>query len=401
MIKRVPSDQIAVGMYIHDINCGWMAHPFLLSQFKITKQSEIDKIIEYGIRAVYIDTALGLDAPGAQSQADVHAELDRELINVARNVEKPKPAVSLGEELVVAKLVLSEARDVVHDILADVRIGRQVELERIAPVADKIIQSVLRNPGALTSLGRVKQKDSYTFEHSVNVGVLLVAFCQHVGMDREVVRDAAIGGLLHDIGKMKTPNDILNKPGKLSEDEFNVMRQHVADGIGILRRIPGISPISMAIVSQHHEHVDGEGYPAHLKGTDISQLGQMAAIVDVYDALTSIRVYHQAMEPTEALRKIFEWSEFHFNSDLVQQFIQCIGIYPVGTLVRLESGLIAVVIEECADNLLHPTVRVVYDGKHHCAVVPRDIELSASAAADHIVANESALKWKINPRQYM
>lgn len=401
MIKRIPSDQIEVGMYIHDINCGWMAHPFLLSRFKITKQSEIEKIIEYGIRAVYIDTSLGLDAPGAQTQAEVHAELDRGMRGITRTTEKPIPHISVGQEMAAAKRVLSEARGVVRDILTDARLGRQVELERIAPVAEGIIDSVLRNPGALTSLGRVKHKDNYTFEHSVNVAVLLVNFCQHLDMDVEVVRDAAIGGLLHDIGKMKTPDNILNKPGKLSDEEFTVMRQHVVDGIEILRRTPGISPISMSIVSQHHEHIDGNGYPAHLKGVDISQLGQMAAIVDVYDALTSLRVYHQPMEPTEALRKLFEWSKVHFNLELVEQYIQCIGIYPVGTLVRLESGLIGVVIEECPHNLLRPTVRVVHDSKNDCSIVPRDIDLSAADDSHRIVAYESTVKSKIDPRLYM
>lgn len=148
-----------------------MAHPFLVSQFKLTQVSEIEKIIQYGIRAVYIDTARGLDAPGATTQSEVNAELDRAIAPVLAKAEKPVPHIPLSDELVVAKRVLLEARGVVQDILSDVRLGRQVEMERLDPVVDKIIQSVLRNPGALTSLGRVKQKDHYTFQHSVNVGV--------------------------------------------------------------------------------------------------------------------------------------------------------------------------------------------------------------------------------------
>jgi putative nucleotidyltransferase with HDIG domain len=297
--------------------------------------------------------------------------------------------------------VFSDAQERVRDILLDARMGRQVELQKVEPVVERILQSVLRNPGALTSLGRVKQKDNYTFQHSVNVGVLLVNFCQHLGMDAAIIRDAAVGGLLHDIGKMKTPDTILNKPGKLSDQEFLVMRGHVTSGVEILRDVAGLSAVALEIVAQHHEHVDGGGYPIGLKGDAISQLGQMAAIVDVYDALTSIRIYHEAMEPTQALRKLFEWSKFHFNPDLVQRFIQCIGIYPVGTLVRLESGLIGLVVEESAHNLLRPTVRIVYDSRRDVRVTPRDLDLAAPHVTDQIVSHESASRWKIDPADYV
>ena len=401
MIKRLSSDQIQAGMYIHDLDCAWMAHPFLANQFKLTQQSEIDKIRAYGIRSVYIDTDRGLDFLDAPTVAQVHAEADRALRQVFRSADKPLPRVTVSEEMVVARQVLLETRHVVHDLLNDVRLGRQVELEKIEPVVDKIIQSVLRNSGALTSLGRVKQKDNYTFEHSVNVGVLLVNFCQFLGLDAALVRAAAIGGLLHDIGKMKTPDAILNKPGKLTDAEFVIMREHVSQGLAILRLTPGISEVSMAVVAQHHEHMDGGGYPEGLKGDEISQIGQMAAIVDVYDALTSLRVYHPPMEPAEALRKLFEWSQFHFNGELVQQFIQCVGIYPVGTVVRLASGLVGVVVEESTRNLLHPKVRVVHDSHRDCRIVPRDIDLAAPGAVDHIVSHESAARWKIDPRVYL
>jgi putative nucleotidyltransferase with HDIG domain len=401
MIKRIQSDQLVLGMFIHDLDCGWMAHPFLVNQFSLTHHSEIEKIIQYGIRSVYIDTVRGLDAPGAPTEAEISEQLDLALAPVLQSAKKHAPRTALSDELVIAKRVLTEAQDVVQDILSDVRMGRQVELERIEPVVEKMIGSVLRNPGALSSLGRVKQKDRYTFQHSVNVGVLLVNFCQHLGLDNNLMRDAAIGGLLHDIGKMKTPDTILNKPGKLSDQEFAVMREHVTQGVNILSKVPGISAVSMAVASQHHEHMDGGGYPEGLKGSEITQLGQMAAIVDVYDALTSIRVYHSAMEPTQALRKLFEWSPRHFNIDLVQRFIQCIGIYPVGTLVRLDSDFIAVVIEESTTNLLRPVVRIVHNGKKNHPITPRDVDLAKPSVTDRIVGNESAEKWKINIRLYV
>jgi len=401
MIKRVPTDLLEPGMFIHDLNCGWLAHPFVLSQFKLANQAEIDKIAGYGIKEVYIDTTLGSDVPGAQTQAEIHEELDRKMVDVVKETEKPISHTSVDEELVYAKLVFSEANQVIHDIMSDVRFGKQIELEKIEPVVENMTLSVLRNSGALTSLARVKQKDNYTFQHSVSVGVLLINFCQHLGLGREIIQQAAVGGLLHDIGKMKTPIGVLNKPAKLSDEELLIMKQHVMHGIAILQNTTGVTPLSLSIAAQHHERVDGSGYPARLKGNEISQFGQMAAIVDVYDAITSNRIYHQAMEPTAALRKLLEWSKFHFNEELVQHFIRCIGIYPVGTLVSLESGLLGVVIEEGTQNLLHPIVRVVYDSRKDSPLPPYEIDLSQASAKDRIVGHESPAKWKIDTQQFL
>ena len=400
MIKRVATDQLKPGMYIHDLNCGWLSHPFVLNQFKIVLQQEIDKIAGFGIKEVYIDTELGINVPGAQTQAEIRQELHQQMLNVVEQVEKPVNHTSLDKEMVYARQVLSEANSVIHSVMSDARFGKQIELEKIDPVVEKMTLSVLRNPGALSSLGLVKQKDTYTFQHSVSVGVLLINFCQHLHLGKDIIQQAALGGLLHDIGKMKVPNDILNKLAKLSEKEFMVMQQHVAYGVEILRQTVGISPVSLEIAAQHHERFDGSGYPNKLKSNAISQLGQMAAIVDVYDAITSTRIYHDPMEPTDALRKLLEWSKFHFNEELVQHFIRCIGIYPVSTLVRLESGLLGVVIEEGRQKLLCPIVRAIYDSKKNCAITPHDIDLSQSFAHDRIVGHESAEKRGINARKY-
>jgi putative nucleotidyltransferase with HDIG domain len=323
-------------------------------------------------------------------------DLDLELPPQPPAPGPPVQAKSLSEELVVAKVVLAEASALMTDVMADVRMGRMVELERMEPVVEKMIQSVLRNPGALSCLGRVRQKDHYTFEHSVNVSVLLVNFCHHMGLDRRTIRDAAIGGLLHDVGKVHTPDAILNKPGPLSDEEFAQIRAHVDYGVDIVGGIEGISDMSLTIVAQHHEHMDGGGYPIGLKGNQIAQLGQMAAIVDVYEALTSNRAYRPAMEPSQALQRIFGWSKQQFNNELVQRFIQCVGIYPVGTLVLLDSGMLAIVTEANPANLLRPMVRVVLDSRRDMVVTPRDLNLAKSTVKERIVSSESAAKWKIN-----
>jgi putative nucleotidyltransferase with HDIG domain len=288
-----------------------------------------------------------------------------------------------------------------NDVMADVRMGRMVELERMQPVVENIVQSVLRNPGALSCLGRMRQKDHYTFAHSVNVSVLLVNFCHHMGLDRRTIHAAAIGGLLHDVGKVNIADAILNKAGPLNEEEFALIRTHVDQGVDIAAAIEGISDLSLTVVAQHHEHADGSGYPVGLKGNQIAPLGQMAAIVDVYEALTSDRAYRPAIEPSQALQNIFGWSTQQFNPELVQRFIQCVGIYPVGTLVLLDSGMVAIVTEANRSNLLRPVVRVVLDSRRDQIVTPRDMNLAKPSVRERIVSSESAAKWKINVGLYL
>ena len=377
-----------------------MAHPFLVNQFRITQQGEIDKITEHGIRKVSIDTERGLDLPSDSSHYAVAADVDLDL-DLPPSPEPPVKPKSLSEELAVAQAVLTEASALMADVMADVRMGRMVELERMEPVVEKMIQSVLRNPGALTCLGRVRQKDHYTFEHSINVSALLVNFCHHMGMDRRTIRAAAIGGLLHDVGKVSTPDAILNKTGPLTDEEFSQIRAHVGHGVDIAADIEGISDLSLTIVAQHHEHMDGGGYPAGLKGDQIAPLGQMAAIVDVYEALTSTRAYRPAMEPSQALQRIFGWTKQQFNNELVQRFIQCVGIYPVGTLVLLDNGMVAIVTETNPSNLLLPLVRVVLDSRRDMVVTPRDLNLAKPLVKERIVSSESAAKWKINVSRYL
>ena len=398
-IKRVKVDELRTGMYIHDLNCGWLQHGFLRQQFLVRNPGQIQKMKVQGLHEVYIDTSLGEDLPEAPTQAKIEQTLEQKIKESA-----PGPAaltlaqVSHRVESIAAKRILGEATGVMDGLLQDVRLGKQVDAAKAAPLVKEINASVLRNPGALLSLCRIKEADTYTFQHSVSICALLVAFSNALGMDVATVHEAGLGGLLHDVGKMKIPTEILSKPGRLTEAEYSEMKTHALLSQELLSEVPGISPLVIQIAGEHHEKMGGAGYPRALPGAEISQLGRMAAIVDVYDALTSSRVYHKAMEPTEVLKKLLEWSGAHLDGDLVEQFIRTLGIYPVGSLIRLSGGRLAVVVEQGQD-LLHPTVRTVFDSVRMIALQPHELHLSAET--EQIVDYEDPQEWGLNAMAYL
>jgi HD-GYP domain-containing protein (c-di-GMP phosphodiesterase class II) len=401
MIKKIAIEQLKIGMYVHDLNCDWLDHGFIRNHFLLKKEADFARIQQLSIRDLYIDTDKGLDAAPAPSASDVEAELEQELAQLkVASVEQPVP---LTAERGRARQIHQEAIGVVSGLMEEARLGQQINLEHANPVVHEMVGSIFRNQNALLALSRIRQVGRYTFEHSVNVAVLMVAFARALDLERELIHDIGLGALLHDMGKVLVPPEILNKPGSLTDTEFAVMRDHVVYTGDILTQVPGLPPIALAVALEHHERVDGSGYPYHKANAEISLYGQMASIADVYDALTTDRVYHKALEPHQALRKLLEWSNHHFDPILVQKFIRCVGIYPVGTLVRLHSGRIGVVVETGRQGLLHPVVRVVMDAKRRTFLAAQDVDLSKLGAGseEKIVAAEVPAQWGIDPVQVL
>jgi putative nucleotidyltransferase with HDIG domain len=398
-IKRVQVADLKEGMYIHDLNCGWLQHGFLRQQFLLRQPSQIQKMKDQGMDAVYIDTTRGDDVADAPTREEIDQKLEQQLKeSVAAGAVGLHARVSQKEESAAAKKILGEASGVVNGLLHDVRMGKQLDPVKAKPLVRAMRDSVLRNPGALISLSRIKAADTYTFQHSVSICALLVSFSHSLGLDAASVEEAGLGGLLHDVGKMKVPNEVLNKPGRLTEEEFNVMKSHATWSRDLLSVVPGISEMVIQIAGEHHEKMAGGGYPRGISGDEISKIGRMTAIVDVYDALTSNRVYHKGMEPSETLKKLLEWSGSHLDGDLVQQFIRTLGIYPVGSLVRLSSGHLAVVVEQDED-LLRPVVRVIFDVGRKMRLVPRDLHLAKST--EQILDYEEPAEWKLDPASFL
>lgn len=405
MIKKIQVGQLIKGMYVHDFNCGWLNHPFLTNSMLVSSDEIIKKILDYGIREIYIDTTKGYDVAGAPTQEEVREEIQAEIIRVAKEKKTVSDPVPIRAEITRARQIRKEAKKTIRNIMEDIKFGKQIETEKVGHVVDDMIDSVFRNQDALISLGRLKDRHEYTYMHSVSVCILMLAFGKHLGFDHQTLREIGSGAMLHDIGKMIVSQSLLNKEEILTEDELKMMKKHVEYSRTLLEQTKGISENAIVMAAQHHERVDGTGYPLGLKGNDISLYSKAIAIVDVYDAMTSKRCYQDRFLPTEVLRKLFEWSSHHYDRDLVQQFVRCVGIYPVGTLVRLESGRLGVVIKHGETNLLQPVVRIVYDLKNRGFLrTPLDMDLarpSVKSGPDRIVSYESPEKYRIQPELYL
>jgi putative nucleotidyltransferase with HDIG domain len=404
MIKKIKVEQLKPGVFVHDFNCGWLHHPFLADRTKLKTDKDIDKVIKYGIRELYIDTEKGLDVDDAPTQRETRQEIQAEIEKLSAQPAKRGDRSSFKDEIDRAKQLIGEVKEATKKLMHDIRLGKRMDIQQVEGLVDRMTDSVLNDKDALVSLLRIKNVDEYTYLHSMAVSALCISFTQGLGFDAAQVKQIGIGGLLHDIGKMRVPNEILNKPGPLTEKEFEIMKQHVKAGEAVLREYTSLDERCTCVTAHHHERLDGTGYPEGLKGDEISLAGQIAAIVDIYDALSSERCYKKAMYPTVALSKLFEWSQSYLKRDLVEKFIAHLGIYPIGTLVRLENHFVGVVVDHGKEDLLHPVVRAVVDARKAKPITPIDIDLARqfSAGQTHgIVACESPEKWKIRPEDYL
>lgn len=366
MVKTINTSELLVGMYIDDFGVNWKDHPFFRSSLLVEDEKTIHRIASAGIRQVRINTLKGRDVPAARPTEPLPPPPDP---GRRATPDKTSGVVEIDR----ARSLYRETTNVVRNLMSAARSGH-VDIDQLYSPAERMVQSAFRNPNALSGISRIKTKDEYTFMHCVGVSALLISFGMELDLPEQHLLELAVGGLIHDIGKTLVPQDILNKPGSLSEEEFDKMKDHVSYSRDLLLGHDDIPQIALDVALLHHERMDGQGYPVGAEGEQISQIGRMSAIVDVYDALTSVRVYKEAWEPTLAMKKLFEWSPEKFDRELVQRFIRCIGIYPVSTVVALESGRVGIVIDQ-TDDLTRPILRVVYNRKHGRFESPRDINL--------------------------
>jgi HD-GYP domain-containing protein (c-di-GMP phosphodiesterase class II) len=399
MLKKINVRDVRSGMFVHELCGSWMDHPFWKKAFLLAENEDLKTLKTCGIQEIWIDTDKGLDvgadaviSTDAEEKAKVEAELSKIAKEPARVARIP-----LDEELDRARKLQAKSRAAVTSMFQEARMGNAIKVSEAGPLVDEISASITRNPEAFLNLSRLKTKDDYTYMHSIAVCALMIALGKQLGLTGAELKDAGLAGLLHDVGKMQIPEDVLNKPGKLTDEEFDIVKQHPRKGWDLLQGSPDITAVALDVCLHHHERVDGTGYPERISGEPLSLFARMGAVCDVYDALTSNRCYKHGWEPAETIRKMAEWRNGHFDERIFQAFVKTIGIYPSGTLVRLKSGRLAIVIEQTEKSLLTPIVKSFFSTKSNEPFLPELIDLSKSQ--ESIVSAEDPLKWGFDLKQ--
>ncbi len=394
MLKRIAVKDIQLGMFICEFCGSWMEHPFGKTKFLLTDEKDLQAIQASGIKELWIDVIQGTDIanviPGKTAE-EVDRETDALLMEADKVQNKEK--VSLEEEIQTAAKLCAKAKEAVIEMFSDARMGKAIQVEQARALVEDISNSVLRQPHALISLARLKTADEYTYMHSIAVCALMIALARQLNLDENMVREAGFAGLLHDIGKIGIPLKVLNKPGKLTDSEFAIVKSHPEVGAKILIDSYDVSPMVLDVCLHHHEKMDGTGYPHGLKGDTISMFARMGAVCDVYDAITSNRPYKKGWAPADSIRKMAEWSKGHFDEIVFQAFVKTVGIYPIGSLVRLESGRLAVVVEQNESSLLSPRVKVFYSAKNKMPILQETLDLAQLVGKEKIIGRESPDDW--------
>jgi len=390
--KQISVEELELGMYVSELDRPWTDTPFLFQGFILSDDDELETIKKF-CKTVIIDLEKGSDVPdsgepkggptGAASRAG------SVLANIKRKVQYEEK-VSVQGELPAARVAQSKTEAVVRDMFRALQAGKALDASRVKEAVTSITDSVVRNPDAMLLLAKLKEKGGHTLDRAFGVSVYMITFGRFLQLPRKQLDLLGMAGLLQDIGKTRVPEEILNKEDSLSESEQAICRAHVAHSVEILKETVGLPAELPGLVSLHHERYDGSGYPQGLKGTQIGLFGSIAGLVDCFDVLTYPRPYHEALSPSNALSMLYTWRGTQFDGPLVEQFIQCIGIFPVGALVELNSGDIGIVIAQNLVRRLQPRVMVVIDAKGNRLIPQLIIDL----ARDPKMADETPYRIK-------
>ncbi|MBN2970694.1 HD-GYP domain-containing protein [Roseomonas aeriglobus] len=396
---RVEIERLRPGVFIESIEGSWLSSPFWKKRFLLESVSDIDRLRAAGISGVTIDTTKGLGPAPLPVAGPVEDILDdRTVLPIAPAIEtEPAPIVRRRRrsaarvtEIDRAQETVQKSKEAVTAMFGEARMGQAIKVEAVEPLVDEIAASVARDPSAMIKVTRLKHKNEYTYLHSVAVCALMINLARHIGLPEEDHRAIGMAGLLHDIGKMAIPEDVLEKPGRLDDDEVVVVRSHPEKGHAILIDSPEVSAMALDVCLHHHERVDGKGYPFGLTADQLNLHARMGAICDVYDAITSNRPYKRAWSANDSLARMLQW-EGHFDEDLLDAFIASIGIQPTGGLVRLQSNRLGIVLEGNLDEPTRPLVRAFYDIPTQRFVEQEDIV--TASADDRIIRAEKAPYW--------
>ncbi|MCS0028028.1 HD-GYP domain-containing protein [Vibrio alginolyticus] len=360
---KIALADVGVGMFVTAIEHNKRVN--LANAGRISSPEGIKKLTASGVKYVWVDQTLS-------SQKCVFKPVDESIVAVEEEREPKSSDFSKVQRAYRsrdvqhkrAKKLIAEAKDLAQKLLNQTFEGKIIEVDEVEAWADDVIESVFIDSDALQCVSALRKKDSYLLEHSVNVACLLVSFGKYLGLDKQTLKQLAIGGIIHDVGKIKVDDKILHKPAKLTPEEFEHMKLHQVFAGEIILHVKGLSDVSCDVCLMHHEKLDGNGYPRGLKGDEIPIHGRMSCIVDIYDALTADRCYKKGMSSAEAFKILLSLTPFHLDADLVYKFINCVGMYPVGSIVELSDGRVGIVWSSNDSQALKPEVKCFYSRKY-------------------------------------
>lgn len=405
MRRQIRPEDVRLGMYVCGFGGSWFSHPFWRAKFVVETAQDLARIHESGVAHVIIDDALGLGGVGEAGPAQPPSSPSQPLAIQPPRIRKSSGSTAARarehwdevekardrEDRQRARALVTKSMKVLRGAFADVRLGRAIRMDDVSEIVDEVVGTVERGPRTLLEVLRLKQKSEYTYLHSVAVCTLMVNAARHMGKDEKERRDYGLAGLLHDLGKMGIPDAILNKEGRLTDAEFLAVRDHPEHGYQALVQSPNIPEAALDVCRHHHEKMDGSGYPFGLPADAISLVARLGAVCDVYDALTSERVYKEAWSPVEALAAMWSW-EGHFDRKLLFTFMQSIGVFPPGMLVQLRSNRLALVLENKRRNT-RPRVLAFYATRDRTFIAPEEVIIQDNLANDSIVAAVEPEDW--------
>ncbi len=384
MLKKIPVADLALGMYVHSLEAGWLQHSLWRTRFLIADEATLHRVRTSGASECWIDLERGVDvarpAPAASAPEPAAAPA------------AAPGATPVGVERERAAALLAQSKQRIAALFREARLGRAIEPADCIPLVEDVVQSIRRNADALVSLVRLKSTDEYTYMHSVAVCTLMVSLALQLRLGDAQCRECGLAGMLHDLGKAAMPPEILNKPARLTPEEFELMKQHPLRGQEMLQQAGMRAQGVLDVCRHHHERIDGNGYPDRLDAAGLSLYARMGAICDVYDAVTSERPYKAGWDPAQAIAEMAAW-QGHFDPKVFQAFVKCVGIYPTGSLVRMKSGRLGIIVEHNPQRLLAPKVKLFFSARSGLPLPPKLIDLADPRCREQIEGRESADHW--------
>ena len=406
MKRKVHVNDLQLGMYVVEVERPGFKSALMFEAFRLETPAQIDwlrRSCEY----VYIDAPerdRPLHPPRRPLAGLQHGKpqvMDGSTSKVLLRLGRVTPYnddVTIAHELPRAVVALHEARSLLDQLLLDAREGSHLDLNGVRRAVEALTASVVRNPNALTCLTQLKRRDEYTAIHSLNVCIIALGFGRHLNLEEEALLELGVGALLHDIGKSRMPVDLLSKPGCLTAEEFDLMKRHPEEGVVLVQDSGGVSAGALDVIYSHHERMDGSGYPRRIPGRSISLFARMVALVDYFDAVTSHRSYRDGVGASTALRELAHLRGVLFDALLVDEFVQYLGIYPVGSLVELKNGAVGIVSSANRKRRLQPLVTLVLDAHKQELAQPQLVDLAAIEAVQS--QDGYAISRTLEPESY-